>query len=166
MDKSSVATVRPGAMDRSTAAMGSGVIVCEPVLVISTMRVEFVDLTERIMAYVRGADVKEGMVSVWSTHTTCALFINEYQEALLHDMRAFLEGLAPRDRPYRHNDRNFSDCDRLNADAHLRATMLSHSLMLPISDGEVVLGQWQRVLMAELDGPRTRALRIQVLGLR
>jgi secondary thiamine-phosphate synthase enzyme len=166
MNKSSVATARPAAMDRSTAATGGGAIVCETLLVSTSGRLEFQDLTEQVLAYVQRSGVKEGIVGLWSTHTTCALFINECQDALLNDLEHFLEGLVPRDRPYRHNDQRFSDCDRLNADAHLRATLLSHSLMLPISDGEVVLGQWQRILLAELDGPRSRALRIQVLGLR
>jgi len=58
-----------------------------------------------------------------------------------------------------------SDCDRQNADSHLRAMFLGHGLSLQISGGELVLGQWQRVLMAELDGPRTRSLRITVMGI-
>ena len=57
-----------------------------------------------------------------------------------------------------------SDYDRTNADSHLRALLLGHCLTLQVSGGEVVLGQWQRILMAELDGPRARSLRIQVLG--
>jgi thiamine phosphate synthase YjbQ (UPF0047 family) len=52
----------------------------------------------------------------------------------------------------------------MNADAHLRALLLGHNLTLQISGGEVVLGQWQRILMAELDGPRARSLRIQIFG--
>jgi secondary thiamine-phosphate synthase enzyme len=52
----------------------------------------------------------------------------------------------------------------MNADAHLRSLLLGHSVTLQIAGGEIVLGQWQRVLMAELDGPRARSLRVQVLG--
>jgi secondary thiamine-phosphate synthase enzyme len=52
----------------------------------------------------------------------------------------------------------------MNADAHLRAMILGHSLTLQVSGGEVVLGQWQRILMAELDGPRSRTLRLSVMG--
>jgi secondary thiamine-phosphate synthase enzyme len=64
-----------------------------------------------------------------------------------------------------HNDPEHSDCDRGNADAHLRAMLLGHSVTLQVSGGEVVLGQWQRVLVAELDGPRSRSLRVQIMGL-
>jgi thiamine phosphate synthase YjbQ (UPF0047 family) len=69
-----------------------------------------------------------------------------------------------RDHEWLHNDPDHSDCDRSNADAHLRALLLGHSLTLPLGGGEVVLGQWQRVLMGELDGPRTRSVRLQVMG--
>jgi len=80
-------------------------------------------------------------------------------------MRRVLEGLVPHDTYYLHNDPEHSDCDRMNADSHLRALLLGHSLTLQVSGGEVVLGQWQRILMAELDGPRARSLRIQIFGI-
>ena len=111
------------------------------------------------------APVTTGMALINTLHTTCALFINEFQAALLTDIRAFLERMVARDAPYLHNDPRHSDCDRMNADSHLRAMLLGHTLTLQISGGEVVLGQWQRILMAELDGPRARSLRIQVLGI-
>ena len=94
-------------------------------------------------------------------HTTCAVFINEFQKALLSDIKRFLEKMVARDGYYLHNDPDHSDCDRMNADSHLRAMLLGHTLTLQISGGEVVLGQWQRILMAELDGPRSRTLRVR-----
>jgi len=97
-------------------------------------------------------------------HTTCTLFINEFQTALLSDIKRFLEQMVARDAEYMHNDPNHSDCDRMNADSHLRAMLLGHNLTLQVSGGEVVLGQWQRILMAELDGPRALSLRIQLMG--
>ena len=127
-------------------------------------RLELVDLTDRVMEYVRKFDIKEGMITLWSMHTTCSVFINEFQKALLTDIRRFLEEMVARDTYYQHNDPDHSDCDRMNADSHLRAMLLGHSLTLQISGGEVVLGQWQRILMAELDGPRSRTLRAQVWG--
>ena len=128
-------------------------------------RIEVVDLTERIMAFVRRFRIREGFVSLWSLHTTCGVFINEFQTALLSDIKRFLEEVVARDAEWMHNDPAFSDCDRMNADSHLRALLLGHSLTLQISGGEVVLGQWQRVLMAELDGPRARTMRLQVFGI-
>ena len=98
-------------------------------------------------------------------HTTCAVLINEFQTALLADIKRLLEGVVARDAQWMHNDPDYSDCDRMNADSHLRAMLLGHSLTLQISGGELVLGQWQRILAAELDGPRARTLRIQAFGL-
>jgi secondary thiamine-phosphate synthase enzyme len=127
-------------------------------------RIHVVDLTERVMALVRKLRVKEGFVHLFSMHTTCTVFINEFQTALLTDIKKFLEGVVARDAEWLHNDPNHSDCDRMNADSHLRAMLLGHSLTLQVSGGEVVLGQWQRILMAELDGPRSRTLRLSVMG--
>ena len=122
-------------------------------------RIELVDLTNLVMEFVRRFNVREGLVSLWSMHTTCSVFINEFQTALLTDIKRFLEQMVARDAEWMHNNPDHSDCDRMNADSHLRALLLGHSLTLQISGGEVVLGQWQRILMAELDGPRARTLR-------
>jgi secondary thiamine-phosphate synthase enzyme len=165
MSKSSTVTVREAPVDEvSSAAAGGLVIHGETFLVETDERIEVIDLTDRIMAFVRRHGVREGLVSLWSMHTTCAVFINEYQGALLSDIKRFLEQMVARDAEWLHNDPQHSDCDRMNADSHLRALLLGHSLALQVSGGEVVLGQWQRVLMAELDGPRARTLRVQVFG--
>ena len=112
-----------------------------------------------------GWAVESGLVSLWSMHTTCSVFINESQQALEVDIKAFLEHAVARGEYYRHNDPDHSDCDRQNADSHLRAMMLGHSVTMQISGGELVVGQWQRVLCGELDGPRTRTVRAQVMGI-
>ncbi len=75
-----------------------------------------------------------------------------------------LERLVPRGEEWKHNDPRYSDCDRSNADAHLRAIMLGNSVTLQVAEGALTMGQWQRVLMAELDGPRERVLVLQVLA--
>ena len=65
---------------------------------------------------------------------------------------------------YKHNDPRFSDCDRANAAAHLRAILLGGSLALQVEEGRLVLGQFQRIIFAELDGPRPRSIRMQFMG--
>tara|TARA_B100001123_G_C15337774_1_gene1033540 strand:- start:5376 stop:5804 length:429 start_codon:yes stop_codon:yes gene_type:complete len=137
----------------------------ETLLISTDERIEVVDLTDKIMSLVRRLRISEGIVSLWSLHTTCTIFISEFQSALLSDIRRFLEQTVARDEEWMHNDPNHSDCDRMNADSHLRALLLGHSLTLQVSGGEIVLGQWQRVLMAELDGPRARTLRVQAWGI-
>jgi secondary thiamine-phosphate synthase enzyme len=166
MTKRSTVTVRGTPVtDVSRATTGGLTIHGETLTVPTSERVELVDLTERVMAIVGRQSVREGLASLWSMHTTCGVFINEFQRALLTDVKTFLEQMVARDAEWLHNDPAHSDCDRSNADAHLRALLLGHSLTLQISGGEIVLGQWQRILMAELDGPRERTLRVQVWGI-
>ena len=165
MSKSSTVTVRETPVSEVSSATAGGLMIHGETLIISTdERIEVVDLTDRVMTFVRRLSIREGLVSLWSLHTTCTVFINEFQSALLSDIRRFLEQMVARDEECLHNNPNHSDCDRMNADSHLRALLLGHSLTLQVSGGEVVLGQWQRVLMAELDGPRARTLRVQAWG--
>ena len=163
MSKTSAVNAREAA-DRASAS--GGLIVRAETLTVQTEdRVELTDITERVLALVRAAGIREGIVSLWSMHTTFAVFMNEAQRALHADIKRLLETMVERDADWMHNDPEHSDCDRFNADAHLRAMLLGHSLTLQVSNGEAVLGQWQRVLVAELDGPRSRTLRVQVMGI-
>jgi secondary thiamine-phosphate synthase enzyme len=166
MSKSSTVTVREKPVEQVASATVGGLTIHGETLVVQTQqRIDVVDLTKTVMEFVRKFNMREGFVSLWSMHTTCALFINEFQVALLTDIKRFLEQMVARDAAWMHNDPEHSDCDRMNADSHLRALLLGHNLTLQVSGGEVVLGQWQRILMAELDGPRARSLRIQVFGI-
>ena len=141
------------------------VVRAETTIVQTESRIELVDITERLAAFVESAGLREGILSVWSLHTTCAVFINEVQLALHADIKTALETMIARDAQWMHNDPDHSDCDRSNADSHLRAMLLGHSLTLQVTAGEIVLGQWQRVLAAELDGPRERTFRLQAMGI-
>ncbi len=127
-------------------------------------RLELINITEQLAEQVRSSGIRDGLALVSSLHTTLALFINEFQGALLGDICTFLEESVVRNRYYKHNDPNFSDCDRLNADAHLRAMLLGHSLAVPVRNGDLMLGTYQSVILAELDGPRDRSLQLQILG--
>src|SRR3984885_2652172 len=166
MSRSSTVTVRERPVEEVASAKAGGLTIHGETFIVPTdQRIELVDLTNRVMAYGRRFSVTEGLVSLWSMHTTCALFINEFQTALLSDIRCFLEQMVARDAEGMPNDPQLSDCDRMNADSHLRALLIGHNLTLQVSGGEVVLGQWQRILMAEFDGPRARSLRIQIFGI-
>jgi secondary thiamine-phosphate synthase enzyme len=166
MSRSSTVTSRDTPLSEGTsAAAGTMVVRGESLVVQTDERLELIDLTDRLMTVVRESGIREGVVNVWSMHTTCALFISEFQAALVADIKGLLERIVGRDEEWLHNDPAHSDCDRMNADSHLRSLLLGHSVTLQIAGGEVVLGQWQRVLMAELDGPRARSLRVQMLGL-
>jgi secondary thiamine-phosphate synthase enzyme len=164
MSKRSTVTARAQPVSALTSVTGPLVVRGETLTIDTTRRTELFDLTDRVMAMVRALHVREGTVSLFSMHTTCTLFINEFQRALVADIEKFLEVVVERNAEWMHNDPEHSDCDRMNADSHLRALLLGHSVTLQVSGGEVVLGQWQRILMAELDGPRARTLRLQVMG--
>ena len=164
MSKSSVVTMREQPVADTTTVTGNMKVHGETFTLQTDARIELQDLTDRIMSVVRKLRIREGIVHLFSMHTTCSIFINEFQSALLSDIKRFLEHVVARDAEWKHNDPDYSDCDRMNADSHLRAMVLGHNLTLQVSGGEVVLGQWQRILMAELDGPRARTLRVQVMG--
>lgn len=164
MSKRSTVTVREQPVAEVTSVSGALRVIGETFTVESVEGTQVVDLTEQVMALVRRLRISEGIVSLVSMHTTCTVFINEFQPALMTDVLTFLEQAVAGGVAWRHNDPAHSDCDRQNAASHLRALMLGHGLTLQVSGGELVLGQWQRVLMAELDGPRVRTLRIQVMG--
>jgi secondary thiamine-phosphate synthase enzyme len=155
------------ALDQPTVEIATG-----PYRVASTLvkvqtdgREELHNLTSLIRDFVRSSDVRTGSVIISSLHTTCGIFINEWQDALVHDVKAYLSQAINKDAYYRHNDPAWSDCDRHNADSHLRSLMLGISLTLQVADGDVVLGEWQSIILAEFDGPRERSIRIQAMGI-
>ena len=132
----------------------------------SRERIELFDLTERIERLVAESGVRQGTASIQSLHTTAAVFVNEWQQALRDDYRVLLEQLVPDEAPWAHNDPRRSDCERGNAASHLRALLLGFSVRLQLDQGRLVLGRWQRVILAELDGPRARDVSIQIDGRR
>ncbi len=131
---------------------------------ISKERMELSNITDRINEVVRKSGVKDGMVHLQTLHTTTAVFINEWQDALLHDVKVFFEKVVDREDYYRHNDPEFSDCERQNADAHMRGMLMGQTLCLQVRNASVLLGTWQSIILAEFDGPRNRTLAVQVSG--
>ncbi len=131
----------------------------------SQRHIQIIDITEQVRDVVMGAQVKEGILLVNSLHTTCALFVNEFQGALVEDFKAMIERLVADNGGYKHNDARYSDCERGNASSHLRAALLGRNVAVGITGGELSLGRFQSILFAELDGPRRRAVDVQILGI-
>lgn len=131
---------------------------------ITNDRMQLINVTDRINEIVRKSGVRDGIVHLQSLHTTTAVFINEWQDALLHDVKHFLDDMIE-DRGWRHNDPNYSDCERQNADSHLRGMVMGQSLSLQVRNSTVLLGTWQSIILAEFDGPRSRSVSIQVSGI-
>jgi secondary thiamine-phosphate synthase enzyme len=130
---------------------------------------EFIDLTDRLERLVADAGVRFGILNVQTLHTTTALVVNEHEPLLLSDFQGLLERTAPGDARYRHDDTtartvNVTAAERSNGHAHCRALLLPSSVSLNVVSGRLLLGQWQRVFLVELDGPRERAISALLLG--
>jgi len=126
---------------------------------------QLINITSRVKEVVDRSGIRNGFIGLFSQHTTAALLVSEFQNALLEDIRAFLGRVVEDDRVYKHNSPEFSDCDRKNAASHLRSLLFNNSVVLPVCEGELVLGQFQSVILAEMDGPRERSLKVQFVGL-
>ncbi len=131
---------------------------------------EFVDVTDRVERIVARSGVADGMAVVFSRHTTAAITINELEPLLLEDMAEFLERLAPRAAAYRHNDFsvrtvNMTPDESPNGHAHCLQLVLGASQTIPIQNGRLALGRWQRIFMVELDHARPRVAVVQAFGL-
>jgi secondary thiamine-phosphate synthase enzyme len=130
---------------------------------------EFVDVTEQVAAVVRRSNVSQGWVSVFSKHTTAAVVLNENEPLLLKDMGALLERLSATAGTYEHNDlsRRTGEMDPeecANGHSHCQHLLIGTSENIPVADGRLDLGRWQRIFLLELDRPRDRQLVIQVFG--
>jgi secondary thiamine-phosphate synthase enzyme len=123
--------------------------------------IEFVDLTDHINQHLAEHGVENGHVTVFSRHTTAAIKINEAEELLLRDFKRMLVEMCPPHRDYEHNDMArrkppIAPDERPNAHSHCMQMLLSTSETIPVVNGALALGTWQRVFMVELDGPRER----------
>ncbi len=117
-------------------------------------REQIIDITPLIQRNLNG---KDGMAVIYSPHTTTAIIINEAESGLLQDILRFMDKLAPRGAGYMH--------DKIdnNADSHLKASLLGNSVVVPVENGRLMLGTWQRILFIEFDGPRRRRIYVRVI---
>jgi secondary thiamine-phosphate synthase enzyme len=120
-------------------------------------RVQFVDITDRVAHEVARSGVRRGAVLVYVPHTTAAVTVNENADpSVRRDLQMTLERLVPADLPFSHREGN--------ADAHVKASLVGSSVVVPVEDGRPVLGTWQGIFFAEFDGPRRRRFRVQMLN--
>lgn len=130
---------------------------------------QFIDITDWVSECVSKSNVRNGFAVVYSKHTTAAVIINENEPLLLEDMAAFLESMAPKHAPYRHNDFeirtvNMNEDESPNGHSHLQHLFLGSSETVPILDGEIQFGTYQTIFFIELDHPRNRQVMVQVMG--
>ena len=120
---------------------------------------EYVHITPQAEAAVKKSGVRQGMVLVSAMHITAGVYVNDNEAGLIHDIDQWLEGLAPFREDYRHHQTGED-----NGDSHLKAILVHHQVMLPITDGKLDLGTWQRVFYAEFDGQRSKRVIVKVMG--
>src|SRR5512135_1272350 len=124
-------------------------------------RQEIIDITDTVAEQVRLSGVTEGMVLVSAMHISASVFVNDHESGLWHDILHWLEhSIAPWDpQRYRHNETGED-----NAAAHLRSLTVGHEVIVPITEGKLDFGPWQRVFYGEWDGRRRKRVVIKVLG--
>ncbi|MPZ21460.1 MAG: YjbQ family protein [Luteitalea sp.] len=137
--------------------------------VTTRQQTEFIDLTDGLESLVVDAGLRFGILNVQTLHTTTAVIVNEHEPLLLTDFQRILEAVAPGDGRYRHDDTfartvNMTGAERPNGHAHCRALLLPTSACLNVTGGRLLLGEWQRVFLVELDGPRERDLSVLLFG--
>jgi secondary thiamine-phosphate synthase enzyme len=123
-------------------------------------RQEFVRITDEIAAIVRKSGVTDGTVLVSAMHITAGVYVNDWENGLIHDFQVWLETLAPAGRDYRHHQTGED-----NADAHLKRTLMGHQVVLPITASKLDLGPWEQVFYAEFDGQRKKRVVVKVMGI-
>jgi secondary thiamine-phosphate synthase enzyme len=123
----------------------------------TSSRIEFRDITGEIRNIVTKSGVKSGVCYVFVPHTTAGILVNEHADpAVVADIAAQLDAVAPQYKNYRHTEGN--------APAHIKASLLGDSRTLFIEDGRLVLGTWQGIFFAEFDGPRRRSALVKIVA--
>jgi secondary thiamine-phosphate synthase enzyme len=130
---------------------------------------QFVDITEDVADTVNRSGVTNGVAVVFSRHTTAAIKINESEPELIKDMARFLAEIAPIEGEYYHNNFdvrtvNMTEDECPNAHSHCQHLMLSASESVPLLNGKMHLGRWQRIFLVELDRAKSRQVTVQVIG--
>jgi secondary thiamine-phosphate synthase enzyme len=130
------------------------------------------DITAEVNEAVRESGIRDGVACVYSPHTTCCVRVNEFETGFLEDFARLLKSLVPRDGYYAHDDWDrrtenicAEDMELGNGHAHCMAMLLGTAgESIPVREGELALGTWQRVLFLELDRERERRWIVQVVG--
>jgi secondary thiamine-phosphate synthase enzyme len=122
---------------------------------------DILDVTPYAQKAVDNAGLSDGLCTVFVAHSTCAMTTIEHEPGCNADLNDVLEGVAPHDRAWRHNELNADT----NGHSHVRAALMGPSVTLPFRDGQLIVGTWQKVVCIDFDDrPRSRKVVIQLLG--
>ena len=116
---------------------------------------EMIEVTDRVQQVVAASGIADGIVHLFTPHTTAAITINENADPdVVHDMLLILNRLVPLAGGYRHAEGNSA--------AHVKSSLFGCSETVPLENGQLVLGTWQGIYFCEFDGPRRRKLQIRI----
>jgi secondary thiamine-phosphate synthase enzyme len=120
---------------------------------------EYIHITPQVDMAVKKSGIREGMALVSAMHITAGVYVNDNESGLIGDIDEWLEKLAPFRKDYRHHETGED-----NGDSHLKSMIVHHQVIVPVTNGKLDLGPWQRVFYAEFDGQRPKRLIIKVMG--
>lgn len=168
MDQRPTATVVP--LHRQQAPASAFSVRSDVLRFTTSHALEFIDITDDVRRLVEATDIAYGQVTVFSAHTTAAVVLNEHEPLLLNDMARLLSRAAPPGDYYEHNDFsirtvNMTDEECANGHAHCQHLFLGASETMPIHEGRIYIGRWQRLFLVELDHARQREVFVQALGM-
>jgi len=125
----------------------------------SSKRTEIIDITSEVQSATCKSKVNNGIINIFSKHSTSAIIVNENEKGLLSDFERILNDIIPCDNSYKH------DMIDNNADSHLRSLFLGSSESIPINNKKLAIGTWQSIFFIELDGPRNnRTIELTIIG--
>jgi secondary thiamine-phosphate synthase enzyme len=119
----------------------------------------YVHITPQVETAVRKSGIKDGIVLVSAMHITAGVYVNDNEEGLIEDIDAWLEKLAPFQQDYKHHHTGED-----NGDSHLKAILVHHQVIVPVTEGRLDFGTWQRIFYAEFDGQRAKRVLVKVMG--
>jgi secondary thiamine-phosphate synthase enzyme len=120
---------------------------------------EYIHITPQVDSAVKKSGIREGMVLVSAMHITAGVYVNDNESGLIQDIDEWLDKLAPFREDYQHHQTGED-----NGDSHLKSMIVHHQVIVPVTNGKLDLGPWQRVFYAEFDGQRPKRLIIKVMG--
>lgn len=120
---------------------------------------EYVHITPQVEVIVKKSGVQDGIVLVSAMHITAGVYVNDNETGLIEDIDEWLEKLAPFRQNYKHHETGED-----NGDSHLKAILVHHQVIMPITNGRLDLGTWQRIFYAEFDGQRQKRVLVKVMG--
>jgi secondary thiamine-phosphate synthase enzyme len=123
-------------------------------------RYEIRDITDEVERVRAAALLRDGFVLVSTMHITSSIFVNDHETGLYADIMKWLEELAPFGKDYQHH---LTGED--NADAHLKRMILGHQVLVPVTNGKLDLGPWERIHYGEFDGMRKKRVLLKAFGI-